>query len=233
MTIPDETLMSFADGTLPEEEALRVAAAIDADPALADRVALLAEGRDALRGAFRDVLEEAPPARLLAAAGAGVPPALAALPVAGNDNRRPVWRLAVVAAAASLVVGAFLGTMLPRGEAPGGMIAAPVLAALEGSASGAPGAVRVTGTHLAEGGLVCRAFVAPEAGGTMLGLACREPEGWRLRAAVAHRAGGGAFQPASGSDPLIAEVLERLGAGPALGAEEEAAARRRGWQPPR
>jgi hypothetical protein len=32
---------------------------------------------------------------------------------------------------------------------------------------------------------------------------------------------------------VIAEVLERLGAGPALSAEEEAAARRRGWQPAR
>lgn len=225
MTIPDETLMAFADGALPEAEAARVAAAIEADPALADRIALLREGRDALRGAFRGVLAEPVPARLVAAASAGAPPA------AGNDNRPPPWRLAAMAAAAGLVAGAFLGTMLPRGEAPGGMLAAPVLAALDGGATGAPGAVRITGTHVAEGGLVCRAFVAPEAGGAMLGLACREPEGWRLRAAVAHRAAEGAFSPAAGADPLIAEVLERLGAGPALGAEEEAAARRRGWRP--
>ncbi|MBR0678785.1 anti-sigma factor, partial [Roseomonas alkaliterrae] len=58
MSIPDETLMAFADGTLPEAEAMRVVAAIEADPALAERVALLAEGREALRGAFAGVLAE-------------------------------------------------------------------------------------------------------------------------------------------------------------------------------
>lgn len=38
MTLPDETLMAFADGTLPAEAAARVAAAVAADPALAERV---------------------------------------------------------------------------------------------------------------------------------------------------------------------------------------------------
>jgi anti-sigma factor RsiW len=227
MTIPDETLMAFADGTLPEAEAMRVVAAIEADPALAERVVLLAEGRAALRGAFADVLEEAPPARLVAAATA---PA-SERPAAGNDNAPPRWRVAAWAAAASLVIGVMLGTQVPRSPTPGGLLAPPVLAALEGSATGAPGPVQVSGTHVAEGGLVCRAFAAPEAGGTLLGLACREPAGWRLRAAVARGASGG-FQPASGGDPLIAEVLERLGAGPALGGEEEAAARRLGWRAP-
>jgi anti-sigma factor RsiW len=227
VTISDETLMAFADGTLPEAEAMRVVAAIEADPALAERVALLAEGREALRGAFAGVLAEAPPARLLAAAGGTAPP----VPAAGNDNAPPRWRVAAWAAAASLVLGVMLGTQVPRAPAPGGLLSPAVLAALEGSATGAPGPVQVSGTHVAEGGLVCRAFAAPEQGGTLLGLACREPAGWRLRAAVARGPGSG-FQPASGTDPLIAEVLERLGAGPALAAEEEAAARRRGWRAP-
>jgi hypothetical protein len=221
MSFTDETLMAFADGTLPEDEALRVAEALDADAALAERVALLAEGRDAARGAFRAVLDEPVPARLLAAAQA---------PAAGNDNAPRAWRGMGVAVAASLAVGVFLGTLAPRGEAPG-MLAAPVRAALDGAAAGALGGVRVTGTHVAEGGMICRSFAQAEGAATMLGLACREEDGWRLRVAVA-RAGSG-FAPASGGDPVIAEVLERLGAGPALDAAAEAEARRRGWRPAR
>jgi hypothetical protein len=49
--------------------------------------------------------------------------------------------------------------------------------------------------------------------------------------AVARSGGGGAFAPASGEDPVIAEVLERLGAGPALDAAAEREAQRRGWRP--
>ena len=68
MSIPDETLMAFADGTLPAAEAERIAAALDTDPALAERVALLADGRRLAARAFRDGLHEPIPARLLAAA---------------------------------------------------------------------------------------------------------------------------------------------------------------------
>jgi hypothetical protein len=223
MSIPDETLMAFADGTLPEAEVERIAAAIDADPALAERVALLADGRRIAARAFREVLDEPVPARLLAAASA--PSAAAA-----NDNRRSPWRIAALAAAASLVVGAFLGTWVARdGAVPGdgGLLPARVAAVLDG---GRPeGGVAVAGTHLVEGGLYCRRFAMPQGAGAVQGLACREPEGWRLRVAVA-RGGGSTFQPASGEDPVIAEVLERLGAGPALDAIAEAEAQRRGWR---
>lgn len=223
MTFDDETLMAFADGKLPEEEALRVTEALAADDALAERVALLSEGRSAARGAFAQVLAEPVPPRLLAAATA---------PAAENDNAPRRWRGIGVAVAASLALGVFLGTLVPGGPAPG-MLPAPVRAALDGAATGALGGVRVTGTHVVEGGTICRSFAAPEAQGAMLGLACREADGWRLRVAVARGGTGGSFAPASGGDPVIAEVLERLGAGPALGAAEEAAAQRRGWRPAR
>lgn len=91
----------------------------------------------------------------------------------------------------------------------------------------------IAGTHLAEGGVYCRRFAMPEGAGTVQGLACREPAGWRLRLAVARNPEGRSFQPAGADDPVIAEVLERLGAGPALDAATEAteaAARRRGWR---
>jgi len=70
----------------------------------------------------------------------------------------------------------------------------------------------------------------PDGTGAMQGVACREPEGWRLRVAVARSAEGGSFQPAGADDPVIAEVLERLGAGPMLDTAAVAEAQRRGWR---
>jgi hypothetical protein len=226
MSIPDETLMAFADGTLPEAEVERIAAAMDADPALAERVALLADGRRIAAGAFRDVLAEPPPARLLAAASA---PATALPPAArpANDNRS-AWRVAAFAAAASLVVGAFLGTWLKNDGSTPGLLPARVTTALDQAR--ADGSVTVAGTHQTDGGIYCRRFAMPDATGTIQGLACREGDGWRLRVAVARNNAAGSFQPASGDDPVIAEVLERLGAGPALDATAEAEAQRRGWR---
>ncbi|BDG75016.1 hypothetical protein [Roseomonas fluvialis] len=220
MSIPDETLMAFADGTLPEAEIERIAAAIDADPALAERVALLADGRHIAASAFHDVLAEPPPARLLAAASAP-----AARPA--NDNRSS-WRIAAFSAAASLVVGAFLGTWLKNDGATPGLLPPSVSAALDHGRTDT--GVTIAGTHLVEGGAYCRRFALPDGTGTVQGLACREPDGWRLRVAVARNTTAGSFQPASGDDPVIAEVLERLGAGPALDATAEAEAQRRGWR---
>jgi anti-sigma factor RsiW len=226
VTIPDETLMAFADGALPAAEMARIAAALEADPALAERVAALADGRRIAARAFAEVLHEPVPARLLAAAMAP-----AAVPVAGNDNRRPAWRIAGLAAAAGVALGVFLGARFgaPDGPVRPGLLAGGIAAALDGDAVAG---IRVTGTHVAEGGLYCRRFVAEDGPGAMAGLACREPEGWRLRVAVARGPQRGAFQPAGAEDPVIAEVLERLGAGAPLDAAAEAEARRRGWRQP-
>ena len=219
MSIPDETLMAFADGTLPAAEAERIATALDADPALAERVALLADGRRIAVRAFRDVLDEPVPARLLAAATSTAAPA--------NDNRRRAWRAGAMAAAAGLLVGAFLGTQLPgTTPADAGLLPARLAASLENAAEGGP----VAGTHLAEGGLYCRRFILPDGPATLQGLACREPEGWRLRVAIARTTEDTSFQPASADDPVIDEVLERLGAGPALDPASVATAQQRGWR---
>ncbi len=219
MSVTDETLLLFVDGLLTDAEAEAVAAALETDPALAARAALLAEGRDAARGAFADALAEPVPARLIAAATAPAP---------GNDNS-PAWRRAGFGLLAGVAAGFAIAMALPRDDGDG-MLTPRILAALDSRSGTVGGGVVIAGTHAAEGGTICRAFTVAERAGGMAGLACREEYGWRLRAAVA-RAGGGGYQPASGVDPLIGEVLERLGAGPALSPEEEEAARRRGWAP--
>ena len=219
MSVTDETLLLFVDGLLPEAEAEALAAAIEADPVLAERAALLMEGRDAARGAFAGTLAEPVPAYLIAAAMG---------PAAENDNR-PAWRRGGIGLLAGIAAGFVLALALPLGEGDG-MLTPRILAALDSRGGTVGGGVTIVGTHVTEAGMICRAFSVAERAGGMAGLACREEEGWRLRAAVA-RAGGGGYQPASGLDPVIGEVLERLGAGPALSAEDETAARRRGWTP--
>jgi hypothetical protein len=219
MSIPDETLLAFADGTLPADEALRVAAAVEADPALAERVALLAEGGRLAAGAFASVLAEPVPARLIAAAM----PAVAA-PRPANDNRwRGAW-MGGMGAAVGLAAGLILAAILPSTPPAPGALPPAVTAALDGQG----GAARVTATHRIEGGAYCRGFEAAEAGRVLRGLACREEGAWRLRIAVS--ASGDGFRPASGEEPLITEMLERLGAGPALTPAEAAEAERRGWR---
>lgn len=63
----DETLMAFADGELDEAEATAVEAAIDADPALAERVALFMETRAMVGAALKPLADEPVPPALEAA----------------------------------------------------------------------------------------------------------------------------------------------------------------------
>jgi negative regulator of sigma E activity len=67
-TIPDETLMAFADGELDDHESERVAHAMEASPALAERVEMFMASRERVRGAYASVIAEPVPERLLQAA---------------------------------------------------------------------------------------------------------------------------------------------------------------------
>ena len=64
MELSDETLMAFADGALAPEEAARVAAAVDADPALARKLDRMRRSADALKQAFAGQLDIEPPQNL-------------------------------------------------------------------------------------------------------------------------------------------------------------------------
>lgn len=241
MRIDDETLMAHGDGALSGEEAARIAAAVASDPALAERLAQIRAGGEAARGAFAEVLAEPVPPRLLAAiAGPAPAPPLrlvaggGATPVRAAPPRRR-WGQGM-AVAASLLLGLVGGWALRgTGEEEAGWRLGPALvAALETAPSGGgrPDGVRVLASHPMAGGGICRVFAAPGGqGGDLQGLACRAPQGgWDLRALVARAApAAGGYAPASAEDPLIAEMLERLGAGAALTEAEERAAIGRGW----
>ena len=112
--------------------------------------------------------------------------------------------------------------------------ATPMLVrALDSAASGQEvafmgGVIRVLGTYPTEHG-PCRSF-AIESATPVTAIACREGDLWRTRIAVARPITPDGFTPAAGEDPLLRALLERSGAGAALGTEAERAAIERGWR---
>ncbi|WDA40984.1 hypothetical protein [Erythrobacter sp. BLCC-B19] len=139
----DAQLAAFLDGRLADEQlAAAIEAAINADPALAERAMTLAEGGDdiasqAVRDAFAPVLEASVPARLTEALAAPVGADVVnladrrdqtrALPQPANDTGSG-WRWPQFAGlAASLALGVMIG--------------GPLLGGREGGAGGDPGAL--------------------------------------------------------------------------------------------
>jgi len=79
-SIPEADVHGYVDGQLSPERRARVEAAVAADADLAQRVASMHEQNAALRDVLDPVLDEAIPARLLAAA---------AMPPTGSLPRPP------------------------------------------------------------------------------------------------------------------------------------------------
>jgi len=68
----DEALVAYLDGELDSAERRHVEAWLEADPAVRDRLAALAQSADLVRSAYVDIVNEPVPPRLIAAAsGAG------------------------------------------------------------------------------------------------------------------------------------------------------------------
>lgn len=106
-----------------------------------------------------------------------------------------------------------------------------------------------SGEALAEGGVVvmpvasfrssngqaCREFEQEAQGRIAHGLACREGDQWVARAVLDRGPAGGtlgsepAFAPASGEADALDTLLDRLGAGATLGADEEQRLIKQGW----
>ena len=64
----DEALVAYLDGELDSSEQQEVEAAIEANPGLRDRLAVLAVSADLVRSAYADIVNEPIPERLIAAA---------------------------------------------------------------------------------------------------------------------------------------------------------------------
>lgn len=227
----DDMLMALADDQLAGPEAEALHRRIDADPALAARFAVFAESRAALQLAFAPgETPDALVAMIRAAPLADGQPGNTL--VSFRPRRAGALPLAMAASLLLAVgVGGFLaGRMLLPGEAypDHGALAAAGMAGLgtgEELALAGGGSARILGSYQTDQGL-CRLIDLNLPGNRAeRTVVCRNPaRDWGVVAAIA--AGQAeAYIPASDTAAaLIDQVLEDLGAGPALDPAAEAAA---------
>lgn len=241
MTYDDEILMRWIDGELSPEEGERIDAAAEANPDLAARLKAMRGLRAAAREAFPvhvDPRDQAL-ARLIGAADRVRPSPLdgvrRALADAFAPRRVALWG---GLATAAFVCGLLLGPLL--GGADEG------LRIQTGGVLGDAGLVRVLDSRLAADGADdqgraigltfrdsegrwCRTFSARKAG--LAGLACRQDNGWAMRALAPMAASTGEVRTAGAETPeVILSAVDATLGGETVDAAAEARARDNGWR---
>lgn len=222
MQFDDETLMAYADGALPADQAGQIAAALAADPALAARVQEFRAARAAIAALPLPAAPAGLEAHIRALAAAQAASKMTPQPA---DNVIPLrrrasaslWQIPLTAAAA-LVVGALLGPILmppPSGDG----LPVQLVQALDHQPSGAVqnGVTLIASFHDGAGTL-CREYETA----SQTGIACRQDGAWQLRLAVAS-GGAGGYAPASGLEIIDTWMAQNDGGAP-LSAEAEAEA---------
>lgn len=238
MKFSDEFLMAYADGELDAETRAEIEAAAAADPRIAEAIDRHQATRDLLRRGFDPILDEPVPDRLLAALAAGAdhraPADITPLPVRARRWSWPEWG----AMAATLILGALIGAALRTAPAPilerqadGLYAAGPLSDALSTQLAQdqPPGAEVQTGLSFrTAAGIYCRTFAFARTAG----LACREPDRWRVdMLASAAEADVTGYRLAGVELPgaILAAIDARIEGDP-LDAAGEMAARERGWR---
>lgn len=141
----------------------------------------------------------------------------------------PAW----IGLAACLVIGLAVGRLaapppvtLSGADDPPPIAAGPLAQALNTQASGqGAGPVRISLSFRTASGAYCRAFQA-SGRAPLAGVACRDPDAWRVRAVVPASDPRGAQVPAA-----VMTVVNTMIAGPPLDAAGEARAKAAGWKP--
>lgn len=236
MTVSREELAAFADGQLDSARAAEVAAAMQADPALARQV----EAHRALKGLltahYDPIAAEPVPDRfaaLLSASRTDEPAAaqvidFAAAQASRASRRIPRWGWVVGPALAASLALLLINTPTPG---TGGNYADAQLASALDTRLTAdpakPGEPQVLLSFARKGGELCRAYAAPAGSG----IACRDGQGWRIE-----RKGPGIDPAASDYRQAGSPLEELMGAAQDMASEgaldpaQEAAARQRGWR---
>jgi anti-sigma factor RsiW len=227
MEMTREELAAFADGELDAARSAEVAAAVAADPLLAEEVRAHRALRARLQAHFAPILEQPLPEGLTDALRPASDPVVS-LAEARDKRRAPVPRwlwLAGPALAASLVLAVFV----PRGGGDG--YADDALAAALGkqlvATQGADAEPRILLSFRDQEGSYCRAY----AGAEQSGIACRDVNGWRLRVTGAGAAAQtGEYRMAGNPAAHVLARAQVMAAGRALDADAERVARARGWR---
>lgn len=248
----DELLMAYVDGETSPAEAAVVEAAVAADPAVAERLALFAETRalaaeafplqpvpDALRASVAAMIAAATPTAANDSAAQRAPDGENVVAFRPRGSGRRVARPALMALAATvagvaIAVGAFVAGSEFGGAGAGTAGGVAQLAALpleaglalpSGAALELDGdrVLRATATFRSGTGELCREFEV-EGTATVVGVACLREGDWSVDFAVATApADPAGYVPASGLGALDA-YLDTIAAEPPLGAREEAEA---------
>lgn len=233
MTFDADTIRAYVDGELDDLTAARLTRAAESDAGLGAAIAAERDLRDALGAHFAPILAEPVPERLSA-------PIDAARKVVSLDEVRQrrfgfnvrTLRWAGPAMAAALVFALLVPTMQSgQTESRNGLTFASndLAQALDSqlvSEQPLGSETRVLLSFASEDGTLCRGFARAD----LSGIACRENDGWHLRV---QRDGidisAADYRQASSVDSAIMEAAQAMAAGPALDAEQERAAKARGW----
>lgn len=244
-----ETLTAYVDNELDDTQRREVAEAVLRDSALRATVDRLRASRVLLSQAFSGVIDAPVPERLLQTLAlpggdAYTPPHdtpysdnVVALHAPPQTRRQ--WMPLALAASVSLCVGLLVGFMVKDAPQPSSANATANLLqeVLETRPSGysftaADGQTTITSlsSFRTQDGRICREFEQRGNGLQSTGIACRNDEGpiWQTQIQIttsptftdAHTGTG--YSPASGAVDPLEGAFERLGAGPALDASEEA-----------
>jgi len=251
MTIEPEMLMAYADGELAGERRALLAAALQHDTGLQARVKAFEAQRQRVTAAFAEVLDEPVPDRL-AAMLAAPPAAPASAPVVDlaerrvrRETRAPGFGWAQWGGmAACLCLGIALGLRIAgpsAGDVAGAFVrdtggrmlaSGPLERALSAglASEGVRDGVALRLSFVARDGQYCRAFSTDR----LAGLACRDAGGWAIETAVAvpPTVESGMRQATSPLPRAVLDLVDARIAGTTLSADEERAARERGWMRP-
>ena len=220
MTIDDAMLIAYIDGELGPLDAKRVERAVMADPALGERLARHRLLRDRVGRAFAPIAAEPVPDRLTALLTTNVVPL-----VPRRTPGKRWWPVGAIAAAIALTIG--LGTPGGRAPAVGDLASGALDDALDRQLAANSGDPRMIVSFRRRTGGYCRTFLGREGDG----IACREPEGWRLvRLTPGGESTSSTYRQAGSSSAATLAAAQAMMAGEPLDAGEEERARQRGWR---
>jgi hypothetical protein len=242
----DEALSALLDGTLSSETAAALTARLEREPELAARFEAMERANRAVQAAYRDVVDEPLPERvldLLRAPRAGDDRVVELRPRARRSS--PAWFPHALAAGIALAVGVGLGFGLSQrgGESgPAALLAAagavapgsPLHDLLESAPSGVPraldGGARAEArfTFRAEDGDWCRELAVTTDAASSAALACRRSGAWRVELLGIEAAGGELYRPA-GADSPFQEAVDGLMDGEPLEPDAERALLASAW----
>jgi hypothetical protein len=223
MELNDELLSAYLDNALDGAEHEAVSAALATDAGARLRLERMRQADRALRAALPLPQGDKFEAALTARIQMGRP--------------LPRWQRTVLPwALAASVAGLVAGYLLPRAQAPNGLSTpdSVLVRALDGTGSGASAAqgVSMVLSFQAADGRYCRLFRASRDAGSGEGLACRRSAGWQVVAWDATTTTSTEGFRAAGAGMLIDGAMSELGGSPAMDANEEGAAIKRGWSKP-